>query len=274
MLGTWQGLARGGQCTCSTARRAERHDALHTVVRDVDTGQQRRDRSGSLAVSLRGAERGPGRLRHGEPTRRHADSARRRRARGERIPGAEAGDRGCRGPAGHRSPDPASGVARRSGGARRRAGDRARGQTDLQRARRLRQLPPEPTPSADSGRSARGWAHRHARRRRPPPGLLGGDDELRACAGDDPTRRRDGIRARRRRVLDHGLRRRAPQPAVRHDRRATRRRIAARLVLRRLRAATRALVLAERRRRRRQADAELQDRSPVEGHGDAHRPGG
>ena len=104
---------------CSTARRAERHDALHTVVRDVDTGH-RRDRSGSLAVSLRGAERGPGQLRHGEPTRRHADSARRRRARGERIPGTEVGDRGCRGPAGHRSPDPASGVARRPRGARRR----------------------------------------------------------------------------------------------------------------------------------------------------------
>ncbi len=145
------------------------------------------------------------------------------------------------------------------------------GKPDLPAERGLRDLPPQSPPPAHGCGSEGGRPHRDARRGRPAPGLLGGDDELRARADDDAPRRRDGVGARCRRLFHDGVRRAAPEPAVRLRRRASRLRGAARHVLRRLRARHRALVLAERRRSRRPAADRVQDRQAVDGDGDADR---
>ena len=82
------------------------------------------------------------------------------------------------------------------------------------------------------------------------PGYSSGNDELRAGADDGAARRRHGLRARRGRLVDDGVRRAAPQPSVRHRRRAARLGGAPRHVLRRVRARRRS------RRSRRTATAQ------------------
>src|SRR5205823_2174252 len=81
-------------------------------------------------------------------------------------------------------------------------------------------------------------------------------------------------RARLGRLDDDGVRRTAPQPSVRSDGRAPRRRGAARVVRGGLRTtAADGRALAERRRRRRAADALVQGGAAVERHGEPDRAG-
>ena len=77
-----------------------------------------------------------------------------------------------------------------------------------------------PRAAAHGCRPARRRTDPARRRRRPPARLQRRDDELRAGADARPARRRHRLRARRRRLLDAGVRRQAAEPPVRLGRRA------------------------------------------------------
>ena len=155
---------------------------------------------------------------------------------------------------------------------RRRTRDRSRRRPGLPRQRGLLVLPARAAPSADRNRPARRRADPDGRRRRPPAGLQRRHDELRARAGARSPRRRERIGPGRRRILGDGLRRLPAEPPL--ERRAGDVDRASAHVLRRLRADSRSVHLAERRRRRRAAARALvQGRPPVERDCDACRSG-
>ena len=122
------------------------------------------------------------------------------------------------------------------------------GAPDLQGGRDLHDEPARPARAAERRRPARRRQDDPRHGRRPPARVLDRDDELRARPGARPARRRHRDGARQRRLGDDGVRRHAPEPAVRA--RAPDLDRAALPVHRRLRAAGRGGRLARRRRRR------------------------
>ena len=172
----------------------------------------------------------------------------------------------------HDPHDPAARLGGNPQRRRRRACDRAGRRPGLPRQRGLLVLPARAAAPANRRRPARRRADPDGRRRRPPPGLQRRHDELRARAGARPPGRRERLGPGRRWLLGDGLQRLPAEPPL--GQRAGDIDRASAHVLRRLRADSRPVHLAERRRRRRApARALLQGRATVERDRDAGRSG-
>ena len=233
------------------AARGQRHRALHAGVGAGHAAEARRGLGDPVPVPGRDAEhRPPGSGRRAAHGRRcGADPARWRRTRRRRL--GRSGRAHGGGTRRADRDDAAQPQARLAGHRlrdRRRPADRSRRRPDLQGGRDLHDEPARPARAAERGRPARRRQDDPGHGRRPPARVLDRDDELRARPGARPARRGDRDGARQRRLGDDGVRRHAPEPAVRArapdlDRPAL-------PVHRRLRAAGRGGRLAGRRRRR------------------------
>ena len=266
--GTWQGAGQRRPLVLNKDP-APGGTALYTPAYGPATPAAERDGRGR-AHAVSGGCAAPRPRRHrraGEAGRCDADPAGRRGARRPRC------DR--RGPACDRSaarierdrpPDADARLVGARRRRRRRAGARARRAADLPLERRVHHRPAGAAAAANGRRPDAGRAHRARHGRRATRRLQRRDDELRARAAPDAPRRVDRVGARRRRLVDDGVRGHAAQPAVRSRRRALDRGVPQPLLLRRPRARAAARRrLAERRQRQRAPDARVQDRARLDG---------
>ena len=189
--------------------RRGRDRAVHVGVRPGDTGGERDGRGRPDAVSGgRAASRPRRHRRAGEAGRRDPDPAGRcgaRRARSDRRRPAR--DRGAARVERDRPPDADARLVGTRRRRRRRADADARGTADLPGERRVHDRPAGSAGAANRGRPDAGRAHRARHGRRTARRLQRRDDELRARVVPDAPRRVDRVGARRRRLVDDGVRR-------------------------------------------------------------------